>query len=717
MLVAATRFVAWVPFLVFLSITVSRDDPARPYIVGIGAVFLVALTLLRSWLRVLCALGAVVAFVVLVVVAIGRGNVAPSPAHTYLILGARTPTVGVDVYCNDVPLGRTPLRISRKVFDAKVASLQGPPRQERLDIQDRQFNDAKYSQVPQDVFEQNAWMAPAAVPFFVSDEKQTLGFLKASRHWWHFEEDGHSGLGGLLNFGGGGGGSSAQYEIEANPDVTYPALAPHLDAMVEALRRTGYRPDDAWIAHFLKDQALFFIEFRKRADTDPRLMPALEACVRAEFALPQNPSSEDCARVLDEIMARAEARGAFQTPSMESMALDLMGEQAAAPLVRRFLSAQRLPARSYGWSEGDKWRIETGNGPAARLLPLEHLAGRLHPEALFAPLVYEYSRSGRFFALVAGYRSEAAASIFTRRLRTASGSGSDRLLLTGLLRDLADIRSPQIEEAMRDFMRDNATGQENAYYVRAFVKSRIGDPAIDQSELATWVFRWAPLKERDRIDLTLRIDSALTYHYLQMLGVSQDQSKRENAIGFLAQNPNASLDQFIIDSYHWYDGPEGPGYWSTSVSEALARTDTPATREFIRTTPAAGGEAARKLVGRLNDARGDLSTLAWMTDLFRDLTDPRMRADAAGILARVDTPAARQLLDAWAADADAGVARAAAQALDAHRERQALADLRFRQYGELLSDKIRPDDLLPPAQPWVWNGEAYVPEHPEADVN
>ena len=292
------------------------------------------------------------------------------------------------------------------------------------------------------------------------------------------------------------------YEIQADPQIDYPALAPHLDAMIEALRRADYRADDAWVAHFLKDQSLFFIEFRKRALADARLMPALEAAVRAEFRLPEKPTDADCARVLDEIMSRAEARGAFLTPSIESMALDLMGERATDALVCRFLGGLRLRASRWGRSSSDDWRIETGNGAAARMLPLEYLAGRLHPDALYAPLVYEFSRSGRFFDIVAGYGNETAARIVTQRLRTASRSGGDRFRLYSLMRDLADVRSPMAEQEMRRFVADNASGPGNSNYVREFIESRIGDPAIDQAELATWVFHFAPIEERQKLDLT-----------------------------------------------------------------------------------------------------------------------------------------------------------------------------------------------------------------------
>ena len=197
-----------------------------------------------------------------------------------------------------------------------------------------------------------------------------------------------------------------------------------------------------------------------------------------------------------------------------------------------------------------------------------------------------------------------------------------------------------------------------------------------------------------------------------MLGVEQLQSSREDAIGILAQHPNPCLDQFLISSYRWYDSPQRQDHWPTNLSDAVARTDTPTIRDFIRTTLAGGGDARRKLLGRLAGTTGDLTGLAWMTDQFRGLTDPVMRADAARILSRIDAPSARTLLETWAADPDKTVAQAASEALDAHRARQALADLRLKQYGELLSGKIRPDDLLPPAQPWVWNGETYVPEKP-----
>lgn len=715
-LVTLTTFVTLLPLLVFLGLCVN-EPWLLPNVIAIGAFMLAAAVALRGCLRVLAVLVGVVALCLLPHFADWGLHELATPEHTYLVLGARSPVVGVDVYCNDVHLGKTPLRISRAEFDAKVPWLQSPPRQERLDIQHRQFRDAKYSQIPQDVLEQNPGGGRGWSKEVWMDSEKAPDFLKTSQHWWHFEADGHSGLGRLLSFEPGelkerGYFQGRCYEIKADADVDYPALGPHLDAMVEALRRPYYRPDDAWIAHFLKDDSLLFLEFHKRALDDLRLMPALEAAVRAEFRLPERPTATDCGRVLNDITSRTEARGVFITPSMESMALDLMGRAATDALVCRFRQEMSVRADSWSSGSGEDYRIQTSDGRAARMLPLEYLVGRLHPEALFAPLVYEYSRGGRFFSLVAGYKSDAAARILTQRLRAAGGPDDYRMF--GLLEDLASIRSPQAEQDMRDFVRDKAEGREFASHVREFVMSRIGDPTIDQAELATWVYRWAPLEESVKIDLISRINSKLTYHYLQMLGVDKDRAKRENAINFLASNPNPRLDQFVIDTYRWYDSPQGPGYWSTSAGEALVRTDTPAIREFIRTTLASGGPEARKLMDRLAATTADMTTLPWATDLFQRLAEPAMRADAARVLARVDTPAARSLLEAWAADPDAAVASASSEALAAHRARQALADLRFRQYGELLSGKLRPDDLLPPAQPWVWNGETYVPEKPAA---
>jgi len=34
----------------------------------------------------------------------------------------------------------------------------------------------------------------------------------------------------------------------------------------------------------------------------------------------------------------------------------------------------------------------------------------------------------------------------------------------------------------------------------------------------------------------------------------------------------------------------------------------------------------------------------------------------------------------------------------------------MRQYEALLAGDIDPDELTPPMQAWVWNGERYVPE-------
>jgi hypothetical protein len=110
-----------------------------------------------------------------------------------------------------------------------------------------------------------------------------------------------------------------------------------------------------------------------------------------------------------------------------------------------------------------------------------------------------------------------------------------------------------------------------------------------------------------------------------------------------------------------------------------------------------------------------LSNASWMLPLVEQSADAVTRQRAAGLLARIDTEAAWKLLDQWAKkDPEDGVRQAAQAQLKKRLQRQQEAEEKAKrgaqQFADLVSGKIRPDDLLPPQPAWVWDGKRYVEE-------
>ncbi len=100
--------------------------------------------------------------------------------------------------------------------------------------------------------------------------------------------------------------------------------------------------------------------------------------------------------------------------------------------------------------------------------------------------------------------------------------------------------------------------------------------------------------------------------------------------------------------------------------------------------------------------QGDVNLVRWLQPIS-EITEPSLRLLAVPVLSQIDAPEAAAILALWAAEPDAQLRVAAQEHLDEYQKRG-------RQVAELISGKIKPDDLLPPQTPYVWNGEYYVPE-------
>ncbi len=236
-----------------------------------------------------------------------------------LSIGAGRPMLGIDVYCNGVNLGKTPLRISKEELYKEVKPWDKPPIQIRLDMRDADDGDdryywARFYYLPNDVFDRwNEW-PPDNDRYRRGTLIKILKEIEATKYWWHFEKDGCVGLAPIASFGGGGGGGRV-ITIRATPQISFLSAGPHLAALLDELARSEYAASDEWIAHFGKYSGLLFMDFYKKAKANDKLQPTLDAVIRAEFNIPKDPTRADCARVVDEILDRVEKNGCFTVPS------------------------------------------------------------------------------------------------------------------------------------------------------------------------------------------------------------------------------------------------------------------------------------------------------------------------------------------------------------------------------------------------------------------
>ena len=634
-----------------------------------------------------------------------------------LQIGAGQPMLGIDVYCNGINLGQTPLRISEAEFRKKVTPWQTPPKQARLSIEEPspddidRFTKAKYFYTPQDIFEMHKAWPPNRHRYFKSRNKDIFEEMSSSQYWWHFEKDGCLGLTSLSNFSGGAGGGRT-ITIDVNPNIEFPSAIRHLGLLVHHLANSDYQPSPQWLEHFLKYKGLLFMEFYKQAKGDEKLQPALRALVRAEFGIPEEPSERDCTRVVDEILDRIEKVGCFAVPSLESLAIELVGQDHYRPIVDRFLESLRAPGGgSSGTRSSDIWTTYRRSGKRVRQLPLEYAVRKLCPDELYNRLVY-MSRKGAYLDIIGNYQREESVQLITYHLRQVERQGGRfrRISMMQAMRLCAKIHNPELEEILRNFIRNNTVGRDNEFGVREFIQSRINTADPNSSDMASWIFHWAPLNDREKLEYISKLNTSQTHHYLSMLLPRGNQSLREDVISQLSRKPNPSLDQFIIDSYKWYNSPQGPGYYLANLTDIIVNTNTPAMRRFLTDLWNKAGKDRKTLLGHLQHRQWRAPNMNWLTPLFAELTGKDERLMAAKILSKIDTDDAWQLAEIWAGDTDPDIAATARQQLDIRRNRLEDEQQFIRQANDLIAEKIKPDELLAPQPAYIWNGKKYVPQ-------
>jgi hypothetical protein len=158
--------------------------------------------------------------------------------------------------------------------------------------------------------------------------------------------------------------------------------------------------------------------------------------------------------------------------------------------------------------------------------------------------------------------------------------------------------------------------------------------------------------------------------------------------------------------------------------QAMLKLDTPKIRDFIRQTWDKGGAERKKLLEKMQSHYWNHSHLDWLVPKIEQLTDKDERNIGIGFLPRIGTDNAKAMLEKWAKDPDKKIAKTAqwhlkkiAKTAQWHlnkfeQKRKEDRDKQISQESidQLLSGRIKPDDLLHPAQVYVWNGEKYVSE-------
>jgi len=190
---------------------------------------------------------------------------------------------------------------------------------------------------------------------------------------------------------------------------------------------------------------------------------------------------------------------------------------------------------------------------------------------------------------------------------------------------------------------------------------------------------------------------------------------RETVLSVLNQDqdPNPYADEFLIDSYRWYTSPAGSRYMESDLIWAMLKLDTPKIRGFIREIWDKGGPDRIKLLEQMRSHSWYHPHLDWLVPMIEQLTDKDQRNMGVALLPKIGTDDAKALLEKWANDPNKKIAGGVKWYLNKFEQKQEEAEknqVSPETVDQLLSGQIKPDDLLDPAQAYVWDGERYVPE-------
>ena len=644
-----------------------------------------------------------------------------------LVIHENTP--GIDVFCNDVYLGKTPLEISEGKFHEKVKPWNSPPRQKM--ILGKEFatknprlhryglTDAELRQtyIPNDYFGDRRYF----------EQSRFYGDVSAfkSRYWWRFERDGCAAVSAIGNMTIGeredGGFISDQWWY---PSVEYPAIRQYLVHLLHNLKRSNYQPSPKWRRHVAKASGLLFPHLYEVGERDSRVMQALEMAIQTEFAINERMSKEAWEAVLDEVISRSKRYHSFHTQSPESMAMDLIIRHNLKIIETHFLEM-------LSWTV-DPWRVFSSGlnrsltyGDPAEFLPLEYAVLKSQPPTLFKRLVYESGRGERFLGMVGNYSRPEALRLVRHYLD--KGIGTRPTMYYGIrafpelkaLGFATYLQNSALELELRHFVLQQAQldSRRTDYHIREFIEARLarhltGDDAIS---LAEWIAGALPLDENEKLRFLIRIDSGRTYRYAGDILRSHPRYK-VIVVEDLIQRPNQSLDLLLIDIYQAESAgvkfgeivPVTAPRKNVSVSRNLIRAmvlcDTPRMRAFLEGIWNASDRNKIDLLEAIKvEAPRHFPHLHDWTTLISEIEDADTRLVAIPVLNQIDTLESAKVLAEWAQSTDIAVKEEAEWALAKYHERTRNAEA-------LLAGSIKPDDLLVGHTAYVWDGENYVSE-------
>jgi hypothetical protein len=638
---------------------------------------------------------------------------------------------GLDVYCNGVHLGQTPLEITREELLAKVPPLETPPAQDFIDLSDWNENEnlwhSNYTHVP--LVWENTFDDPttdrdldeiAFIRSNVDHSRTTDGevnqIFDESKYWFELRIGDCPVLCGISGSTGASGGSPREYSYSLTFNASYNSLPKQYAVLTVGLEAADFQPNETWCDHVLQYESVLQPGKAFSVDSDHRMQPVMEALIKRKYGLTPNADQATIDRVWDEIIGQAEKTGRFAIPSLESWTVEMLVEQTTSrELTEMYKEASGYTSASSGRSSSDDLTVFRRHGRAARLLPLEHAVKQDPSPELFEWLVYQYAIRGAGIDKSLLYYPNEEVDQLIRQEMTGQGPGGGLAQQVGShatnwrFQEYASVPRPSMEYEYRQFITDKMNTHDAQTFSRVFVENRINNKEIDQEELAAWIYHFSPLNVQEKATLIGWIQHSTANHYVRMF---DDQLIRD-IVQQTRWTPNPCLESLVIE--HWRETVANSLQDYVSYHHAtrsLVLLDTPTAIEFLVDLLRSEDDRVSLLEpihDSFFDEFRDYSHLDPLCDELTLIEEPSLVRGASAMLEAIGTDQAKEILAEWAKDlANDSRSTAAKEALDriaAHEEEQ--REL-VRLCDDLITGRITPADLVEIEGPWIWDGEQYV---------
>ncbi len=630
-------------------------------------------------------------------------------------MGGNSWVDGIDVYCNDVHLGKTPFRLTAEEFALRIEPRKTPPEQPHVEVRhpdDKHFDfdSAKWTWVPQDIFKyQNEW-PPNHGRYSRSDFEGLMQDFRETDFWWRFERNGCQGIAAAMNFFGRGVGSRGSITIDVSPSIEIRSAALHAQALVDWVTEADFQIEEDVIRHILVYREQLFPEFLKHIEFEPRLEIIFQRAAEVDFKMPLVFTESEGQQILDRVLSQIRERELFSIPSTASTAVLHIARLYPDLIVDRFeklLDSRRAWTHRSGSGDRISW---SGTGVPIERVALEYAIRelRLQPDQLFDRLVYLSHSNPGFLVLVGQYERKEAVDLIRHYLVHAE----QRHQKFQAAQFCFSLRNPMLEAEVRSFIEKNAGTSHFSMQNKKFVLDRLDGSQEELQSLASWV---AGLRRSDtwgrncRTEMLVRIPASNVREHLERMN-SGNRSERSVAPRVLRDHPNPALDEFLIDKFQVGLEKNDGGSMFNEVVQALSQSDSATIRAFVESRLAEGGKPWMRLVEHIDEA----PKWAWLVPALAKLSDAdkAMQESAVELLERIGTDAAWDALEAWPpkSPVEGVVKHQIAKRKIALQENAQ----RIEQARRLIAGKMKPDDLLPASIPFTWTKSGYQLVNDEA---